>query len=680
MNDAATSDSDSSAHEGRSDYTATYSPEDNKLRLYSVGRLDAPTYARVKEAGFRWAPKQGFFVAPMWTPDREDLLIELAGEIGDEDTSLVDRAEERADRFGNYSDSRSRDAESARKGVAAIAEHIPFGQPILVGHHSERHARKDAQRIEAGMRKAVKMWDTAEYWKDRAAAALGHAKYKERADVRARRVKGLEADKRKRERAIAEARDALKLWQRDGLTLEQAKAIANCNYVSRCFPLADFPRDPPASQYEGSMSLWSALDGGVISTVQAREIAVRVYNRSLARVSRWEAHYTHRIAYERAMLGEQGGLVAERVAVEVGGRVLIRGEWLVITRVNKSGGQIVSVTTNARYVRVRGIEEVTEYQAPSAEQVAKVKAVTKVAPMSNFPGEGFVHITQAQWDAISKDYRGTRTAGATETVGRHRVRVALGCFVLQGEKDDNKRHSYPFVFITDAKRVDPPIAVGLAGVKAEPLPVPVPASVESRPVYQAPQPNDFDKLREQLREGVQVVSAPQLFPTPPELAARMVALADVQIGMRVLEPSAGTGRILSALPGVSPFPGQRQTALDVVAVEINRSLAASLELSGLAGAVKCADFLGCNGDLGQFDRVLMNPPFVNGQDIEHIEHALQMLKPGGRLVAICANGPRQNQRLRPLVEQYGGAWEVLPGDTFKESGTGVRAAMLSFSV
>ena len=32
---------------------ATYSPEDNKLRLYASQRLDAETYARVKEAGFK---------------------------------------------------------------------------------------------------------------------------------------------------------------------------------------------------------------------------------------------------------------------------------------------------------------------------------------------------------------------------------------------------------------------------------------------------------------------------------------------------------------------------------------------------------------------------------------------------------------------------------------------------
>src|ERR1035437_1758127 len=60
---------------------ATYSPEDNKLRLYASSRLDAETYARIKAVGFIWAPKQDLFVAPMWTPARADLLIELCGEI-----------------------------------------------------------------------------------------------------------------------------------------------------------------------------------------------------------------------------------------------------------------------------------------------------------------------------------------------------------------------------------------------------------------------------------------------------------------------------------------------------------------------------------------------------------------------------------------------------------------------
>jgi hypothetical protein len=54
-----------------------------------------------------------------------------------------------------------------------------------------------------------------------------------------------------------------------------------------------------------------------------------------------------------------------------------------------------------------------------------------------------------------------------------------------------------------------------------------------------------------------------------------------------------------------------------------------------------------NGELGKFDRVVMNPPFDHGADIKHVEHARKFLKPGGRLVAVVANGPRQRERLLP---------------------------------
>lgn len=67
---------------------ATYSAEDNKLRLYCSERLDSDLYSRVKEAGFKWAPKQDLFVAPRWTPAREDLCLELAGDISAEQSTL----------------------------------------------------------------------------------------------------------------------------------------------------------------------------------------------------------------------------------------------------------------------------------------------------------------------------------------------------------------------------------------------------------------------------------------------------------------------------------------------------------------------------------------------------------------------------------------------------------------
>lgn len=79
--------------------TATYSVEDNKLRLYSTTRLDQETYEKIKALGFKWAPKQELFVAPKWTPRREDLCIELAGEIEPEETTLAERAEAKAARI-----------------------------------------------------------------------------------------------------------------------------------------------------------------------------------------------------------------------------------------------------------------------------------------------------------------------------------------------------------------------------------------------------------------------------------------------------------------------------------------------------------------------------------------------------------------------------------------------------
>ena len=136
-------------------YTATYSAEDNKLRLYASSRLDSETYTRVSGMGFKWAPKQGLFVAPMWTPEREDLCIELAGEIDAEETTLVDRAAMKAERLDNISDKRAQEASTYHAAAHRISERFAAGQPILVGHHSERKARKDKERMDSAMQNAV---------------------------------------------------------------------------------------------------------------------------------------------------------------------------------------------------------------------------------------------------------------------------------------------------------------------------------------------------------------------------------------------------------------------------------------------------------------------------------------------------------------------------------------------
>lgn len=107
-------------------------------------------------------------------------------------------------------------------------------------------------------------------------------------------------------------------------------------------------------------------------------------------------------------------------------------------------------------------------------------------------------------------------------------------------------------------------------------------------------------------------------------------------------------------------------------MEISHPLAEALRTRYPHCDVRCADVLTLGDELGQFDRIVMNPPFAHGADIDHIKHAYRMLKPGGRLVAICANGPRQQEVMGEICS----AWIDLPAGSFKGQGTNVNAALV----
>ncbi len=432
-------------------YRATYSPDDNKLRLYALLRLDEETYAKVKCAGFKWAPKQGFFVAPAWTPGREDVLLSLAGDIEDEDSTLFERQEARADRFNGYSDKRAAESGQVLEYVDSMASAIPLGQPILVGHHSERRARREAQKIENGMKRAVMLFERAEYWEERAAASLAHAKYKERPDVRYRRIKKIEAGLRKAEKHIARSEKYLTMWRAQTLDLKMALLVSNYDHISACFTLDKYPRPAEKSQYEGSRSLHSALSEDIITVEQARDIAVRCHERTIRHQQRWVNHYRSRLAYERAMLSESGGVVTRTQEFEAGGQVLSRGEWLTIIRVNRHQGEVSSVETPCyRFLGYGGTmkltpDRITDYRAPSAEDASAAKTAAKRPPIVNYRGEGFREMTKAEWAKMPRDYKAVRHMAASETHGAYRFRRCMtqGCTLVN-------------VYISDMKTTDIP--------------------------------------------------------------------------------------------------------------------------------------------------------------------------------------------------------------------------------
>lgn len=165
-----------------------------------------------------------------------------------------------------------------------------------------------------------------------------------------------------------------------------------------------------------------------------------------------------------------------------------------------------------------------------------------------------------------------------------------------------------------------------------------------------------------------VAVADNLFPTPPTIAARMVAALDLRNEHTVLEPSAGTGRLLDALA---------DTGLDlsVTACETCPRLCRHLLEKYQSAKLHQGDFLWAPLAGVTFDRVVMNPPFRRSTDAKHIRHALSLLAPGGRLVALCYDGAVQNRDLKPLAD----TWEVLPATSFAAEGTRAGVVLLTIN-
>ncbi|MBO8161344.1 MAG: hypothetical protein H0Z24_06870 [Thermosipho sp. (in: Bacteria)] len=158
------------------------------------------------------------------------------------------------------------------------------------------------------------------------------------------------------------------------------------------------------------------------------------------------------------------------------------------------------------------------------------------------------------------------------------------------------------------------------------------------------------------------------FPTPKKIVEKMIELADIKEGDKVLEPSAGMGHIADEI-GIGK--------VDVA--EFNSTLREILKLKG-------HNVIGNNAleIKGKYDKIIMNPPFEKGQDIEHVMYAYENnLKPGGRLVAIMSEGPffrsdKKSKEFREWLEKVGGYSEKLPEGTFKESDrkTGVNTRIV----
>lgn len=74
------------------------------------------------------------------------------------------RLQRKADRFATFADNAERSANAFLERSRALTRDIPLGQPILVGHHSERRHRRTLQQSRDAMDKFVSEAERAARW------------------------------------------------------------------------------------------------------------------------------------------------------------------------------------------------------------------------------------------------------------------------------------------------------------------------------------------------------------------------------------------------------------------------------------------------------------------------------------------------------------------------------------
>ena len=200
-----------------------------------------------------------------------------------------------------------------------------------------------------------------------------------------------------------------------------------------------------------------------------------------------------------------------------------------------------------------------------------------------------------------------------------------------------------------------------------------------------------DRLDDVITMGaVETARNTGFFETPVPIVRDMLKKARVSPGMRVLEPSAGTGRIVRELLAIK---------CEVVAVErdpLRASKIADDVASSQRLTVLTKDFLECHrltievamrgtatgaSVMHGFDRVVMNPPFIGTQHLDHVRAAHAMLSSRGLLVSILPSSidfrrDRKHTEFREWIANLGGEVSTMMPGSFKESGTSVATLMV----
>ena len=157
----------------------------------------------------------------------------------------------------------------------------------------------------------------------------------------------------------------------------------------------------------------------------------------------------------------------------------------------------------------------------------------------------------------------------------------------------------------------------------------------------------------------------QFFETPENIAKQLIRMAEIGDGDTVLEPSAGRGAIAKFIPSCD-------------CIELNPENRQHLKNFGFN--VVGENFLEFSR---QYDIIIANPPFARQQDIDHVNHMIDLAKK--RVVSVMSASitfrtNKKTQEFLDRIEQLDGEIIGLPEKSFQKSGTNVNTCIVRVKI
>jgi len=179
---------------------------------------------------------------------------------------------------------------------------------------------------------------------------------------------------------------------------------------------------------------------------------------------------------------------------------------------------------------------------------------------------------------------------------------------------------------------------------------------------------------EEIENSFKFSSDKGFFPTPRSLALSLLHYAQIEKGETILEPSAGIGSIADVIKEY-----HADNEINVIDFQYFHEI---LTLKG---------FKVVDNDVfkhyKEYDKIIMNPPFQNGADIDHVNHVYNnCLKAGGRIVAIMSEGVfyrnfNKEKKFRDFLSETGFSVEVADSgydskEAYRRTGVKVRIVVI----